>query len=297
MFRIERFAVHDGPGIRTTVFFKGCPLRCTWCHSPESQSIEPELMFREQRCIRCFECIDSCQLGAISRVDAQPVVDMALCRCCGDCADGCPTGARTQAGSVVTESRVLEDIARDTIFFDQSGGGVTFSGGEPLMQPDFLVALLDGCRSLRIHTTVDTCGAALPRTLDRVADRADLFLFDLKHLDDARHRQVTGSSNAQILDNLQALAARKANVIVRFPLIPGINDDEDHIERLGRFVRSIGLSRIDVLPYHRAGSAKYAALRRDYALAQSEPPSGADRARAVHLLADCGLEAAVGGKP
>ena len=297
VFRIERFAVHDGPGIRTTVFFMGCPLRCTWCHSPESQSMAPELMFRQDRCIRCFECVDHCQLGAISQVDGQPVVDIAVCRWCGDCADGCPTEARTQAGSVMTEARVLDEIAQDTIFFDQSGGGVTFSGGEPLMQPDFLVTLLDGCRALRIHTAVDTCGAALPQALARVADRADLFLFDLKHLDDAGHRRATGSSNVQILDNLQALAARKANVIVRFPLIPEINDDADHIERLGRYVRSIGLSRIDVLPYHRAGSGKYPALGRDYALAGSETPSGADRARAVRILTDCGLQAAVGGKP
>jgi len=297
VFRIERFAVHDGPGIRTTVFLKGCPLRCTWCHSPESQSMAPELMFREERCIRCLECVDHCQLGAISQLDGGPVVDMAVCRWCGDCADGCPTGARTQAGSVMTESRVIEEIVQDTIFFDQSGGGVTFSGGEPLMQPDFLVALLDGCRALRIHTAVDTCGAAPPQALTRVADRADLFLFDLKHLDDERHRLVTGSSNVQILENLRALAGRTANVTIRFPLLPEINDDADHIERLGRFVRSIGLSRIDVLPYHRAGSSKYLALGRDYRLGGSEPPSGADRARAVRILTDCGLQAAVGGKP
>jgi pyruvate formate lyase activating enzyme len=257
----------------------------------------PELMFREDRCIRCFECVDDCRLGAISRVDGRPLVDMAVCRWCGDCADGCPTEARIQAGSVMTESRVLDEITQDTIFFDQSGGGVTFSGGEPLMQLEFLVALLDGCRALRIHTAVDTCGAALPQALARVADRADLFLFDLKHLDDARHRRVTGSSNVQILDNLQALAARKANVIVRFPLIPEINDDADHIERLGCYVRSIGLSRIDVLPYHRAGSGKYPAIGRDYPLAGAELPSGADRSRAVRILTDCGLQAAVGGKP
>jgi len=297
VFRIERFALHDGPGIRTTVFFKGCPLRCTWCHSPESQSTAPELMFRDERCIRCFACIDDCHQGAVSRVDEQPVVNPAICRRCGECADTCPTGARTQVGSVMSESRVLEEIARDTIFYDQSGGGVTFSGGEPLMQPDFLVALLDGCRALHIHTTIDTCGAAFPRVLERVAERADLLLFDLKHLDDARHRQVTGSSNVQILDNLRALAARKANVIVRFPLIPGINDDPDHIARLGRFIHAIGLSRIDVLPYHRAGSGKYPALGRDYALGASEPPSGDFRARALQILTDCGLEAAVGGKP
>jgi pyruvate formate lyase activating enzyme len=297
VFRIERFAVHDGPGIRTTVFFKGCPLRCAWCHSPESQSAAPELMLRQDRCILCFECLDHCRLGAISRVDGQPIVNTAICLRCGECAEGCSTGARTRVGSVMTDSSVIDEITRDTIFFDQSGGGVTFSGGEPLMQAGFLAALLDRCRALRIHTAVDTCGAAPPEHLARVADRADLFLFDLKHLDDTFHRRTTGSSNVQILENLRALAARKANVIVRFPLIPDLNDDVDHIERVGRFVRSLGLSRIDVLPYHRAGSGKYPATGRDYALATSEPPSGADRTRAVRILTDCGLQAAVGGKP
>jgi pyruvate formate lyase activating enzyme len=297
VFRIERCSTHDGPGIRTTVFLKGCPLRCTWCHSPESQAAQPELLFREERCIRCFECVDGCQLGAISEVEGKPVADPAVCRWCGDCADGCPTGARTQAGSVMTESGVIDQITRDTVFFDQSGGGVTFSGGEPLMQPDFLVALLDRCRALRIHTAIDTCGAASLQTLSRVADLADLFLFDLKHLDEASHRRVTGSSNIQILDNLTALAARGAKVIVRLPLIPGINDDVDHIGRLGRFVKSIGLSQIDVLPYHRAGTGKYPAMGRDYTLGGAEPPPDEDRARAVRILTDCGLDAAVGGKP
>jgi pyruvate formate lyase activating enzyme len=297
VFRIERFAVHDGPGIRTTVFLKGCPLRCTWCHSPESQKPEPELMLREDRCIRCFECFDDCTLGAISEINGQPVVNPAVCRWCGDCADGCPTDARVQAGSVMTESRVIQEVERDTIFYDQSGGGVTFSGGEPMMQPEFLVRLLELCRSRRIHTAVDTCGAAPAEVLDRVADRTDLFLYDIKHLDDAAHRQATGASNRQILDNLRRLAARGANVRVRFPLIPDVNDDPDHVARLGRFLASLGLSQVDVLPYHRAGSGKYAALGRAYPLDQIETPTPNVRTDVVRILAGCGLEAAVGGTP
>jgi len=297
VFRIERFSTHDGPGIRTTVFLKGCPLRCTWCHSPESQSSEPELLFREDRCIRCFECVDDCQLGAISSVDGKPVIDQAVCRWCGDCADRCPTGARTQSGSVMTESRLLDEIVQDTIFYDQSGGGVTFSGGEPMMQPDFLAAMLDACRARRIHAAVDTCGAAPLGTLDRIVERADLFLFDLKHLDDIRHRHVTGSSNVQILNNLKFLASRAANIIVRFPLIPGVNDAPGHIERVGQFVASLGLSRIDVLPYHRAGSGKYPATGRPYTLAEIEPPTMEARAQAVQILDGCGLRAGLGGKP
>lgn len=297
VFRIERFAVHDGPGIRTTVFLKGCPLRCWWCHSPESQSMQPELMLREDRCIRCGACIDRCQLGAISQADGLPVVDQALCLRCGDCADGCPTGARQQSGSVMSESRVLREVERDTIFYDQSGGGVTFSGGEPMMQAEFLVALLDACRRRRIHTAVDTCGMAPADVLHRVADRTDLILFDLKHLDDGPHRRATGSSNGQILANLEALAARRANVIARVPLVPGVNDDADHINRLGRFVADLGLSRIDVLPYHRAGTGKYAALGRGGLSDGAAPPSTDVRTQVVRILAGCGLQAAVGGKP
>lgn len=297
VFRIERCAVHDGPGIRTTVFLKGCPLRCSWCHSPESQSRQPELVFRTERCIRCLSCLDQCRLSAISQVDGHPIVDHTVCRWCGECADGCPTGARTRAGSEVTESHVLQEIERDTIFYDQSGGGVTFSGGEPIMQPDFLLALLDGCRTRRIRTAVDTCGMAPADVLVRVADKADLFLYDLKHLDDERHRRVTGSSNVQILANLKTLADRHSDVIVRFPLIPNLNDDPDHVARLGRFVASLGLSRIDVLPYHRAGSGKYPALGRDYTLAATEPPVDDLQMSTVRILTDCGLQAAVGGTP
>jgi len=297
VLRIERCAVHDGPGIRTTVFLKGCPLRCVWCHSPESQDLQPELMFREDRCIRCFECVDDCTLGAISEIGGLPVLNEAICRWCGDCADGCPTDARLQAGSVMTASRVLQEIERDTIFYDQSGGGVTFSGGEPLLQPDFLVRLLDGCKAKRIHTAVDTCGAAPADVVDRVADLADLWLYDVKHLDDAAHRKATGSSNRQILDNLKRLAARGANVRVRFPLIPDINDDLDHVRRLGQFLASLGLSHVDVLPYHRAGTGKYAALGRDDPLDGTDAPAPHVRTDVLRILTDCGLQAAVGGTP
>jgi pyruvate formate lyase activating enzyme len=297
VLRIERCAVHDGPGIRTTVFLKGCPLRCAWCHSPESQKPEPELLLRAERCIRCFACVDDCKLGALSRVDGEPVIDTATCRWCGDCADACPTDARVQAGSVMTESRVLQDVERDTIFYDQSGGGVTFSGGEPLMQPAFLLRLLEGCRARRIHTAVDTCGAAPVDVVDRVADLADLFLYDIKHLDEQAHRQATGASNRQILDNLARLAARGAKVRVRFPLIPGVNNSVDHLTRLGRHLASLGLFHIDVLPYHRAGTGKYAAMGRTYGLDPVEPPSEPVRADALRILTAAGLQAAAGGRP
>lgn len=296
VFRIERFAVHDGPGIRTTVFLKGCPLRCWWCHSPESQSTQPELMHRPERCIRCFKCVEECQLGAISAVDGLPVVDESLCRWCGGCADACDTGARTRAGRVMSVADVVRAVEQDTLFYDQSGGGVTLSGGEPLMQPAFVIELLEACRSRRIHTAVDTCGMVDRGDLLRAAGLADLFLFDVKMLDDDRHRRFTGVSNGLILDNLRALVAAKARVLVRFPLVPGVNDDAGEVERVGRFLAGLGLSRVDVLPYHRAGSGKYPALGREYRLAETEVPTTKTE-EAVRILSGCGLDAVAGGRP
>jgi len=262
VLRIDRGSAHDGPGLRTTVVLKGCPLRCTFCDTPESHRIEPELVFREDHCVRCFECFDDCKLGAISETDGRPVIDQGVCRWCGDCADGCSTDARLQVGSVMTESRVLQEIERDTPFHRQSGGGVTFSGGEPLLQAEFLIRLLEGCRALGIHSAVDTCGAASAHDVDRVADAADLLLYDLKHVDDDDHRRITGSSNREILDNLRRAVRRHAAVRIRFTLVPGVNDDEDHLRRLAGFVSSLGLSEIDVLPYRPVVGGRYEALGR-----------------------------------
>jgi pyruvate formate lyase activating enzyme len=262
ILRIDRGSGHDGPGLRTTVVMKGCPLRCSWCDTPGGHRIEPELVFREDRCVRCFECVDDCKLGAISETDGRPAVAQGVCRWCGDCADGCSTDARLQAGSVMTESRVLQEIESDTPLHQRSGGGVTFSGGEPLLQAEFLLRLLGGCQALGVHSAVDTCGAAAPHDLDRVADAADLLLYDLKHLDDHQHRRITGSSNREILDNLRRVVDRRAAVRVRFTLVPGVNDDEDHVRRLAAFVSSLGLPELDVLPYRGVVAGRYEALGR-----------------------------------
>ncbi len=296
VFRIERYAVHDGPGIRTTVFLKGCPLRCWWCHSPESQSALPELMYRPERCIRCFKCVDRCPEGAVSVVEGAPVVDEALCRWCGSCADVCAAGARARTGQLMSAAEVVGTVDRDTLFYDQSGGGVTFSGGEPFVQPDFLIEMLEACRRRRIHTAVDTCGMADRDRLLQAAELADLFLFDVKLLDDGLHRRFTGVSNARILDNLRALVDAHARVIVRLPLVPGVNDDPALIERTGRFLADLGLSRVEVLPYHRAGTAKYPALGREYRLADTGVPTG-ETDTAVRILAGFGLDAVAGGRP
>jgi pyruvate formate lyase activating enzyme len=296
VFRIERFAVHDGPGIRTTVFLKGCPLRCWWCHSPESQSALPELMYRPERCIRCFKCVEQCQLGAVSRAGDVPVVDQDLCRWCGSCADVCPSGARVRTGQLMTAADLVGAVERDTLFYDESGGGVTFSGGEPFVQPEFLLEALEGCRRKRLHTAVDTCGMADRDMLMQAVGLVDLFLFDIKLMDDERHRQFTGVSNGRILDNLRALVEARARVWIRMPLVPGVNDDPADLRQVGQFLARLGLSRVDVLPYHRAGTAKYPALGREYRLPETEVPAAAT-VEAVRILSSFGLDAVAGGRP
>ena len=255
--------------------------------------MEPELAFHEDRCVRCFECFDDCQLGAISETDGRPVVDQGVCRWCGDCADGCSTDARLQIGSVMTESRLLAELARDEERFRETGGGVTFSGGEPLLQADFLVRLLEGCRALGIHSAVDTCGAASMHVVEQVAGLADLVRFDLKHLDEDAHRRTTGASNVEILGNLRRLAELGAAVRVRLPLIPGVNDDPQHLRRLAGFVSSLGFREVDVVPYRRVDPRRYEALGRQHSLGAVDEPSPDTIADAVRMLSECGVRAIV----
>lgn len=295
ILRIARYAIHDGPGIRTSVFFKGCPLRCWWCHSPESQALRPELDLRPDRCARCEACLAVCPEHAIQPDGNTFTTDRDLCRRCGTCVSVCPTGAREIAGVTMTVDGLMAEVEKDVLFFDESGGGVTFSGGEPLMQPVFLEAVLRRSRASRIHTAVDTCGFAEPGTFARIAGLADLVLFDLKVIDDARHREVTGVSNALILENLRALGSRSTSVRVRFPLVPGVTDDRANVEALASVVREAGLRRVDVLPYHRAGLAKYDRFDLEYRLAMVQPPSEAEVALVVATLERAGLEPQVGG--
>lgn len=295
VFRIERFSIHDGPGIRTTVFLKGCPLRCSWCHSPESQSTMPEFMPAPGRCIACGMCVAACPEHAIAAPGG--LAPREVCRLCGTCADACPTGARVLVGQQMSVASVIATIERDRIFYDESGGGVTISGGEPLMQAVFVQAIVDECRARAVHVAVDTSGFGDRASVDRV--RPDLFLFDLKLVDEPRHRAATGVSNRVILENLARLAATRASarsdLIVRFPFIPGINDDEDNVREMGRLLASLHIPRIDVLPYHRAGMAKYERLGREYPLPDTEPPSGERVAQAVAMLSQYGLDVGVGG--
>lgn len=296
IFDIERFSIHDGPGIRTTVFLKGCPLSCMWCHNPESQTPKQEIMFREHRCIRCGACLTACPEHVISQSDGLIITDMIKCTVCGDCVQVCQTEAREIIGHQVTVAEVITEIEKDIAFYDESGGGVTFSGGEPLMQPDFLLALLQGCKERDIHTAVDTSGLANWKTVQRIAEYVDLFLYDLKLIDDARHRQFTGISNELILANLRSLALPGRTIMVRVPIIPGLNDNPEDIAQLGQFVLSLAhRPPISILPYHKAGVNKYARLNKPYALPETQPPPDGRVAEIMTTLQELGLEVRTGG--
>jgi pyruvate formate lyase activating enzyme len=295
VLRIDRFAIHDGPGIRTTVFLKGCSLRCAWCHSPESQSPRPEFMPQPDRCLGCLACADACPFHAAPPAASDAPITPAQCTTCGACAAACPTGARQLVGRTMSVAQVMAEIERDRIFYDESEGGVTFSGGEPFMQPAFLAAMVRACRASGVHAAIETCGHADTRAMLDLAGDADLFLFDLKLLDDRRHREYTGASNALILRNLDRLAGAGAAIRIRFPLIPGVNDDDENVRGTGALLASLGLTRIDVLPYHRAGLAKYERLRRANPLSRTEPPTPDRQAHVVRLFESCGLIVEPGG--
>jgi pyruvate formate lyase activating enzyme len=294
VFNIMRFSVHDGPGIRTAVFLKGCPLRCWWCHNPESQSFQPGLMLFEERCRQCGECVPVCPHGGI----ADPALGLKIpeaCDACAACVETCVAGAREMAGQRMSVAEVVAAVERDVVFFDEAGGGVTLTGGEPASQPDFAEAVLRACRERGIHTALDTCGAAPAAAFARVSAAADLVLFDLKLMSPDRHADYTGAPNDVILSNLQALAAAGQKVVVRFPMIPGINDGPEEIEALLEILRRNGLRRVDLLPYHRIGMDKYKRLGMECRMNGVMPPEAERVAEIAAALRNEGLTVGIGG--
>jgi len=297
IFDIKRYAIHDGPGIRTTVFFKGCPLGCWWCHNPEGLVLQSELIFKEKRCLKgCTECVESCAQGALSRVGHLILIDKEKCDLCGQCTGVCPSEALEIIGREMSVEEVMKEVEKDMIFYEQSEGGVTFSGGEPLMQPEFLSALLEECKKRNIHTAVDTCGCAPPEVIDNIRDKVDLFLYDIKIMDDNKHIEYTGVSNKPILENLKKLAEQGSAVAVRLPLIPGVNDDNDNVNKVAEFILSLpGIKDISLLPYHRAGSEKYKRLKKAYKMEKTQPSPDQKIAEIKTRLEDFGLRVKVGG--
>jgi pyruvate formate lyase activating enzyme len=277
IFDVQRYSLQDGPGIRTTVFLKGCPARCAWCHNPESQAFGPEVIVVETRCVHCGTCATVCPRGA-------PPPGSGLCTACGACVEACPAGARHLAGREVTVGETMADVLRDRIFFEDSHGGVTFSGGEPLAQYDFLAALLQAARARGLHTAVDTCGFAPRARLLALVPLVDLFLFDVKLVDDARHRDLTGLPSRPILDNLRSLAEAHAQIWIRVPVVPGYTDGEADLDATAALVAALpGVRRVSLLPYHATGPAKARRLGRPFPLHCVAPPSP-DRLEALAAI-------------
>jgi pyruvate formate lyase activating enzyme len=307
-FDIKRFALHDGPGLRTTVFLKGCPLSCLGCHNPEGQGVGPELIFRSDRCTSCWDCVPACPHDAISMAEGEPGENEGIrvswdrCELAGSCVQACLPGALELVGTSRTVEEVLDLVERDRIFFDESGGGVTFSGGEPFAQPDFLRDLLLGSRERDISVVLDTCGHVDPNLFRDLAPLAAHLLFDLKLVDPVRHEEFTGVHNRWILENLRwagqdPASETRPGLTVRLPLIPGINDDEENLAATAEFLTGLGrIPPVDLLPYHRLGVDKYHRTGRAYGLPAVDPPPEAQVDRIVRFLEGKGLQVSVRGE-
>ncbi len=259
---IQGFSIHDGPGIRTVVFFKGCPLSCQWCANPECLSGTPQMGFIETLCTDCGTCLEICTNKAIRSSKGEQRIDYSRCKSCGDCRDHCYYGALVRYGESMTVAEVWDAVKRDKTFYDNSGGGVTVSGGEPLLWATFVRELFELSHQELISTCIETCGLADPEALLEVIPVTDHFLFDLKHMDPDTHRKYTGQSNSQILRNAALVLEHGADVIFRHPLIPGVNDSIGNIAATAKFLTSLGKNaiRLQIMPYHRVGQSKYKAL-------------------------------------
>lgn len=291
IFNIMKYSIHDGPGIRTTVFFKGCPLKCQWCHNPESQGFGQELMYRPERCISCGQCLEVCSSGAVTR-SGDGILSFLRdnCKACGECCTVCHAGVRELVAKTMSVNEVMSEIEKDVIFYDESGGGVTFSGGEAIMQSGFLLEILKRCRKKEIHTAVETCGFVNLDSLKMIKDYVDLFFYDLKLMDSEKHQDVTRVPNELILTNLWWLAEHHPKVIVRVAIIPGINDDEENLHQIGGFVASLKrVKEIHCLPYHKAGVDKYLRLGLEYCLSELQSPDNERMEEIVRFLEQYGV--------
>lgn len=291
-----RYAVNDGPGIRTTVFLKGCLLSCWWCHNPEGLHRGIEMAYRVERCTLCGECIDACPQRALALEETKVVRDEDQCVVCATCATECYGGAREQIGREITVEELLTELLKDRVFYDESGGGVTFSGGEPLLQYDFLLAALKASKEAGLHTVLETSGLAATDHLDQVCAYTDLFLYDVKMVDEERHKRFTGVSNHRILENLRHLASTDNAVTVRVPLIPGVNDDDGNIDALAALLSELGTVRdVHLLPYHAGAAGKYRSLGMRSRMPEIRPMPG-ERVQAIaNMLGRHGFRVTIGG--
>ena len=295
VFDIQRYSIHDGPGIRTLVFMKGCPLSCHWCCNPEGQKYHPEIRFIASKCVgeeKCnAPCVAACPNSAITLYQGRPKTDRELCQNCGTCAEACLYEARQLSGRKVTVEELLEEVKKDEPFYLSSGGGVTLGGGEPLVQFEFAKEFLKRCKEHHLHTAIETCGYAPWANLEQILEYVDVIYYDIKHMDPVKHRELTGVSNDLILENAkQLLATKKNQVIIRVPIIPDDNDSEKNIKATAMFVIEAGGKRMELLPYHRFGVGKYDQLDRKYVIRGKEQPAEEHMNQLRAIVESLGLE-------
>lgn len=295
VFNIQKYSLHDGPGIRTTVFLKGCPLSCWWCHNPESQGINPEIVFWQNKCIACGDCEKVCPVGAVKLTKEGFNLDKVKCTLCGKCAEACPSEALEKIGKKMSVDEVMDEVEKDRIFYEESGGGVTFSGGEPLLQIDFLEKLLIMSKQKGIHTVVDTSGHTSWENIERIKDNVDLFLYDIKHMDYEKHKKCMGVSNVVILENLKKLAGSGSRIWIRIPVIPGINDDDLNIKRTCEYISSLSLRDVYLLPYHNIARDKYRRLDMEYKISHVHQPEDEEMEEIEQKFRDYGFNVKIGG--
>lgn len=260
VYNIQRLSVHDGPGVRTTVFLKGCPLRCLWCSNPESQTFKPQVMFFRDLCTSCGQCLDACPHGAVQGTEQGIQWDTARCRDCALCVPGCPSRARAISGKLMSVDEVMAILHKDALFYANSGGGVTIGGGEPTAGGAFFLELATAVREAGYHLTVDTCGFCPEERFNQTLLLADLLLYDCKHMDPVIHKELTGQDNFLILKNLDTALSSPLEIRIRMPLMPGLNDSEENIRAMAAFLLPRGKDTVEIMPCHKFGYSKYTAL-------------------------------------
>lgn len=296
IFDIKKFAIHDGPGIRTTVFLKGCPLRCAWCHNPESQDPSPVLAQFPRNCIGCLKCLQNCPQGALSKGPEKIEIDRDKCVACGACARECYAEALVLHGRQVTVDEVIAEVEKDRPFYENSGGGMTLSGGEPLMQVDFTEALFQEAHARGLHCALDTCGFVPWERFERVLPSIDLVLFDVKSADPEEHLRATGQSNELILDNLRRLSRAGVSILIRVPVVPGHNATAERIGAISQVIAGLQVPpEVELLKYHRLGEGKYETLGLTCPEVIAEPPTDQHMQELKQVVEKYGLRCVVGG--
>ena len=297
IFDIKKYAINDGPGIRMTIFFKGCNLNCQWCHNPESLSPKVQKMYNASKCIGAAKCLDNCPNDALKLTEHGIVTDFDACNLCGKCAEVCPTKAFEMLGSNIPISELMKKIDNEAIFFDQSGGGVTFSGGEPLMHADYLLKALKECGIRMYHRVVDTTAFTNLETLLEVAENCEMFLIDLKLMDSQKHKEFTGVSNEKILSNIKELSKTNCEILFRMPLIKGVNSDEINIIKTAEFINSLegNRNKINLLPYHKVAENKLVKLGKADDFIEFDTPSDEEASEIISIFNKYGIKASVGG--